>query len=107
MVGGPPLSRVDECQVVNNAADIGEQLRDPLPRLAILLKLVGALHQWAGVSLADQNLAMALERLAMILREHRLVVEGIHMADAAAHKQRDYGLSSGLEMRRFGRNGES
>jgi hypothetical protein len=41
----------------------------------------------------------------MILREHRLVVERIDMADAAAHKKRNDRLGPGLEMRRFVKEG--
>src|SRR5215469_8127549 len=41
----------------------------------------------------------------MILREHRLVVERIDMADAAAHEERDDRLGPGFEMGRLGKEG--
>ena len=43
----------------------------------------------------------------MVLLKLRLVVEGVDLADAAAHEQRDHLLGARLEMRRLGQIGRT
>src|SRR5947199_133909 len=95
----PALRRVNECQIVHHAAEFRKQIRYPLARLAVLLKCIRALHERSGIALAHRNLAFAFEQLTVELLEHRLVVERIHLAHAAAHEQGNYGFRARLEMR--------
>ena len=103
VIEGPALRRVNECQIVHHAADFRKQLRYPLARLAVLLKCIRALHERSGIALAHRNLAFAFEQLAVELLEHRLVVERIYLAHAAAHEQGNYGFRARLEMRSLGK----
>src|SRR5258706_9854725 len=93
---------MNERQLVDDSADVRKQLRNPFPGLTILFELVGTLHQWTGIALADGNFAFAFERLAMILLQHGLIVECIHLADATTHEQRDDRFCPRLEMRLLG-----
>src|SRR5437868_5583875 len=93
---------MNERQLVDNSADVRKQVGNPLPGLPILFELVRAPHQWAGIALAYSNFAFALERLAMILLQRRLVVECVNLADATAHKQRNNRFGARLEVRLLG-----
>src|SRR5438093_12476406 len=93
---------MNECQFVDDSADVWKQVGNPLPGLPILFELVGAPHQWAGIALAYSNFAFALERLAVILLERRLIVECVDLADTTTHEQRNDRLGARLEMRLLG-----
>ena len=65
-----------------NVADVGEEIADLNAALAILFELpIGALVE----------LALAL-RLAAVLRQERLGVEGVDVADATGHEEEDDAL---------------
>src|SRR5262249_57015070 len=96
---GPDLRRVNECYIVHQAADFRKQIRNPLARLAVLLKRIRALHERSGIALPHRNLTFAFEQLPVELLERRLVVERIHLAHTAAHEQGNYGFRARLEMR--------
>src|SRR5262249_56256001 len=56
VIEGPALRRVNECDIVHQAADFRKQIRNPLARLAVLLKRIRALHERSGIALPHRNL---------------------------------------------------
>ena len=78
-------------------ARCGKTDADPAPALPVLLERERRLHQVAGrAGDAFGLLAGAgVERLAVPLVEFRLVVERVHLADAAVHEQ----LHDALDLR--------
>ena len=80
------LAGVHKRQVVRHRAHVREEFGDELAALAVALELERAAHQRAGEALPHSHLALARQRLAMVLFEHRLVVERVHVADTAAHE---------------------
>src|SRR5258708_1502341 len=98
MVRSPPHCRMNERKVVDYGRDLRENLRHPLPALPILLEGPRAFHERAWIALPDHNLTLAGQRLAMVLFQHRLVIEGVNLTHAAGHKQRNNGLRLRLEM---------
>ncbi len=96
------LAGVNECQVIHHGRDIREDFRDPRARLSVLLEAEGALHQRPGIALPDLDLAVAFHRHPVVFFQRRLVLEGVDVADAAAHEQRDHRFRARLEVRRLG-----
>src|SRR5207245_10007366 len=80
---------------------IREYLRHPRARLPVLLEGERTLHERAGIALPDDDVAVTFERHPMIFLERRFVLEGVDMADAAAHEQRNHGLRLRREVRRL------
>ena len=87
-----------ERQVVHHRAHVREELGDELAALAVALELERAAHERAGVALPHPHPAFARQGLAVVLFEHRFVVERVHVADAAAHEQRNDRLGARLEV---------
>ena len=73
--------------LVHMLREQGEYLRNIHPALAVFAELKRAGHERAGIPLADDDLALAGQRLAGIPGQRRLGVECVQMADAAAHEQ--------------------
>src|SRR5579872_6279876 len=86
VIDRPALRGMNECQIVDDAAHVREQLGNPLPRLTVLLELIRAAHQRAGIALSNGDLALSLKRFAVELLKHRLVVESVHLADTTGHE---------------------
>ncbi len=77
----------DDCNVVDDAADVGEPVRDRDAGLTVILKGAqagddGALHLRNIVAEAD-----GINELARVLVAFR--IEGVNVADAAAHEEED------------------
>ncbi len=70
--------------------DQREDLRNVHSALPVLAELKRARHQRTGIPLSHDDLALAGQRLARILSQRRLGIEGIEMADAATHEQRNH-----------------
>ena len=96
---------VNEGQLVNDGRHVREQIGHPCTRLAVLLEVERALHQRAGITLADANLPFAFQSHPVILPQVGLVIECVHLADSATHEQVDDLLRPRLEMRRLGQVG--
>ena len=62
----------------------------------MLLELERRLHQVAGLALGQDGAAG--QGLPVVLVEHRLVVERVHVRHAAVHHQEDDALGSRLEV---------
>ena len=103
MIVRPAVARMNERQIVHHRPDVREQFRYELPGLAVALELERALHQRTGETLPDADPSLARQRLAVVLLEHRLVVERVDVTHAAAHEQGDYRLGLRAEMRVAGR----
>src|SRR5262249_15880490 len=67
-----------------------------LAALAALPPLPRALHDGSGGRLEQLDLAARIERLAVLLEEHRLVVEQVALAGGAGHEQLHDALRFGL-----------
>ena len=80
------MHRMNKAEIIYDLADLGENIADPFPALAILLKAkVGGGESALGVA---EGLAIyELGPLASILCEGRLVVERIDLRWAARHKE--------------------
>jgi len=50
------------------------------------------------IPLANLDVAVPFHRHAVVLFQRRLVIEGVHVTDAAAHEQGDHGLCPRLEV---------
>jgi hypothetical protein len=87
-----------ERQVVDAAGDLGEDAADPSARLAVTLERERALHHLAGCARGRLDVAPRVERLAVATVQLRLVVEGVHLADAAVHEELDHPLRPGAMM---------
>src|SRR5262245_14423083 len=95
------LAGMDKCKVIHDVCDVREQLGDPRAGLPVLFESVRTFHQRPRKALPDADLAFSFERRSMVFLERRFVIEGIHVAYAAAHKQRDHRFGAGFEMRRL------
>ena len=84
---GATLPGADHGQIIHHGPDVGKQLRHFDSRLAVLLEPERAAHQRPGIALAYPHPTLAGEWLAMELRQHRLGIEGVHVADATTHEQ--------------------
>src|SRR5580658_6514575 len=93
------VHRSQESHLIHMLREHWEYLRNVHPALAVFAELKRAWHEGAGVPLANDNLALAGQRLAGILLERRLGVEGIEMADTAAHEQGNHTRGARREVR--------
>jgi len=98
VIGAVGVHGTDHADVVDALADIGEYLAELDAALSEFLELKWGLQQVAGFALGLQ--VGGGHRLAVVLGEHRLGVEGVHLAWAAVEKQEDYALGFGGEVRR-------
>ena len=101
VVVGFPRGRVDEGQLIDDRRHTRKQVGHPRSGLAVLLEVKRTLHQRTRVSLADANLAFALQRHAVILPQVRLVIEGVDVADPTAHEEVNHLLGPRLKVRRL------
>jgi hypothetical protein len=97
-VGG---HRVDECDVVDAAADVREQVADPLAALAVLLELPPRLDDAALVLLAATAGSLHLDGLVVHADHAGLIVERVDLARPAVHEQKDDALRLGSARRRL------
>src|SRR5580700_7935494 len=95
----------DQGDVIDDRADVREQLRDLGPGLSIPLERVGTGHDRPWKSLPHHNLAESAEGLSVIFLENWFGIERVDVADSARHEQRDYGFGARLEMRLAGSGG--
>ena len=82
-------------------AELREDLADFDAALAVLLEREGRLQQIAGLALRLQ-IARG-HRLAVVLRQHRLGIERVHLRRPAVQEQVDDALRLGGKVRRLGR----
>ena len=101
MIGDVGVHGVDDRHVVDVfGGGSGEQFADGDSALAVLFELEGGLHDRAGLALGAE--VAGGDRLAVILREQRFVVEGIDLRRAAVHEEMDDLLGARLEVWLFG-----
>ena len=95
------MHRMDKAEIINDLADLGENIADPFSALAILLKAkVGRGESALGVA---EGLAIyELGPLASILCKGRLVVERIDLRWAARHKELNDVLGPRCKVGSFG-----
>ena len=93
---------VDEADVIDAGADVGEEVRDVLAALAVLLELPLRADDAALVLVPAPAEGLDGNRLAVEGVQGRLVVEGLDLAGAAVHEQEDDGLGLGRLHRRLG-----
>ena len=93
------LHRVDEGDVVHALRELGKQIADPAPALAMLAERPVASLAVARLRREELQLAIGIERLALALRQFGLVVPGIHVAEAAGAEDLDDGPGLGGMMR--------
>src|SRR5678815_6184333 len=90
--------RHEEREVIDTFGNVRENAADPPATLAILLELEGALHDVARRAGRSFNARTGIELLAMQFDQLRLVIEGIHLADAAIHEKLHDALDPGAMM---------
>jgi hypothetical protein len=87
-VGG--VHRADESDVIDLAGQVRHGIGHPHAALAMLSELERAAHQCAGATrVLDFAGDLAEVRVAVVLVEHRLRIEQVHLAGAAVHEQMD------------------
>ena len=94
---------VDDAEIVDALSHVGKELADPAAGLAMALELEGRLHQALGLALGLD--VHGRGALAVVFLQQRLVVEGVHVGDAAVHQQVDHSLGPGGKVRRLGGQG--
>src|SRR6184192_742661 len=89
------------------AADLRKQIRHLDSRLPVPLEPERARHQGTRIALTHDHVAgdLAIERLTGVLGQRRLRVEGVDMADAAGHEERNHGGGARLKCGGFGAYG--
>src|SRR5438094_986155 len=93
------VARVDEGEVIDVLRDMGEDLRDPGARLAVLLPLERRLHERTDLVGEEAGVFVeALEFLAIAFGQLRLVVPGIDVTGPAINEQPDDGAGLAGEM---------
>ena len=85
-------------QVVDAGGDLGKHAADPPPALAILPERERALHQVARRARGRLDMASRVKRLAVAAVQLGLVVERVHLADAAVHEELDHPAHLGAMM---------
>ena len=98
--------RADDRDVVRDALDVREQVRDRGRGLAALLEGIGGAQE-LGRPL-DEREALPLDELlgdglAVVLPELGLLVEEVDLGGRAGHEEVDHALGPGREVRRLGR----
>src|SRR5262245_49750558 len=76
-----------------------------LSALSILLEFENARHDRTRPPIVDADIST--QNLARVFFQRRLVLEGLHLADAAGIEDRDHSFRASLEMRRLWRKGVS
>ena len=90
------VHRADDADVFRNAADIGPQLAHFGVGFAVARELERRLHQVAGLALRENRAAG--QRLPVVLLQHRLGIEGVHVRHAAVREQENDPLGARLEV---------
>ena len=93
MAGIGAMHGVEHAQLVGLTGDVREQFTGPKAALPVLAELPGRGQQVVGGAGDDTRLG-EWQRLAIIAAEQRLVVEGVDMAGAAMHEQKDHPLGA-------------
>ena len=70
-----------------------------IPLCPYFRNLKRARHQRPRMALTNDDVAFARERLARVLIQRGFWIERVHVADAAAHEERDDAFRAGREMR--------
>src|SRR5262245_27569568 len=91
--------RTYDAQIVHAPGDIGIEFADFDAALSVPLKLIWRTKADSGFTF---GLEMNRQWLAVIFREHRLRIEGVHLRRTAVHKQVDDAFDLRCEMRRLG-----
>ena len=90
---------MDEAQVIHAPVEVGEQFRAPVAALAVAVELPQRLHHAvvtaAGPGVGQHPGIVERKHLAVIGGEAGLVVEAVHLADAALHEDKDDPLGPG------------
>ena len=94
---------VDDAEIVDALRHVGKELADPAAGLAMALELEGRFHQALGLALGLD--VHGRGALAVVLLQQRLVVEGVHVGDAAVHQQMNHAFGPGRKVRRLGDQG--
>ena len=92
MIVRPAVDRAEEGELVDLSGEMRKELRYLDAALSVPLEAEGARHERAGKSLADDDASLdfVVEGLARVFRQRGLGIERVHLAHAAAHKQRDH-----------------
>jgi hypothetical protein len=98
MIGHLGLYRPDHANVVDAFADLGKNVADFDSALPVLLKSERGAHQVPGLGFGHER--SAGHRLAIVLGQHRLGIERIHLGDSAVHEQEDHVFCLGGEVSR-------
>jgi hypothetical protein len=91
MGGIGSVEALHEAEAIDDLGDVGEELADPRPALAMLLEPPRTPEQVAGLGELDAGL-LSGEGLAVVALQARLVVEGVDLRRAAVHEQEDHPL---------------
>jgi hypothetical protein len=81
------VHRADDADVVGAGAHVREELAHFEATLAVAREAERRLHQRAGLAFGGHGAAR--ERLAVILRQHRLRIEAVHLRQPAVHEEED------------------
>lgn len=103
MNGRLRVHRVNEGNVINAGAEMGEQVADPLARLAILLELPLGPNDATFVLVPATAKSLDRDRLAIQRIKMGLVVKRIDLARPAIHEQEDDRLGLRRDHRLLGR----
>ena len=99
------LHRVDHADVVGTGGDVGKEVREPHPALAMLLELASRSHQSGGVFLDEGKLGAFGKRvghfLAVELLQHRFVFEQIKLRRRPGQEDVDAAFCLGRKMARL------
>ena len=96
MIRNIRVHRADDADVFRYASDIGPQLADLGVGFAVALELERRFHQVAGFALGEDRATR--HRLPVVLGEHWLGIESVHMRHAAIRKQENDALRTRLEV---------
>jgi hypothetical protein len=86
------VDRSDEADVVGALADVREELADVHPDVPVFLERERRPHQRASLALGGDGAAR--QRLPVVLVEHRLRIEAVHLREAAVHEQKNDALGA-------------
>src|SRR4249919_2565289 len=107
MVWDVAVHRADHTYIVDAATQLGENIADLDTTLTILLETERRSHQIANLhdNAAAADRFGSWHRLAVVLVEHWLGIEGIDLRWAAVEEQKDYALHFGCKVRSGGASG--
>ena len=90
--------RVEECNVVDTAGQVREQLADPLAGLAVLMELPARLDDSPLIFVPAAAEGFDVDRFSIHADHRRLIVERVDMARTAIHEQEDDALRTGRKL---------